>query len=31
MERTLDSMVTVCEGGSVPDCPIVDALFAERR
>ena len=30
MEHTLESMVTVCEGGSVPDCLIVDALFAER-
>lgn len=31
MERTLDTMVTACTGGSVPDCPIIDALFARRR
>ena len=27
MKRTLNSMVSKCEGGLVPDCPIVDALF----
>ncbi len=31
MERTLDAMAAACAGGAVPDCPIVDALFAERR
>ena len=31
MERTLDTMAARCEGGSVPDCPIVDALFAGQR
>ena len=31
MERTLDTMAAACAGGSVPDCPIVDALFAGRR
>jgi MerR family mercuric resistance operon transcriptional regulator len=30
MERTLDSMASACAGGSVPDCPIVDALFSGR-
>lgn len=27
MRRTLKFMVSECEGGSVPECPIVDALF----
>jgi MerR family mercuric resistance operon transcriptional regulator len=31
MERTLDTMAAACEGGAVPNCPIVDALFAGRR
>ncbi|MDH3228517.1 MAG: helix-turn-helix domain-containing protein [Alphaproteobacteria bacterium] len=31
MERTLDTMAAACDGGSVPECPIVDALFAERK
>ncbi len=31
MERTLDTMAAACAGGSVPDCPIVDALFAGRQ
>ncbi len=31
MERTLDAMAAACAGGSVPDCPIIDALFADRR
>ena len=27
LERTLKEMVSQCEGGVVPDCPIIDALF----
>ena len=27
MERTLDDMAARCDGGEVPDCAIVDALF----
>jgi MerR family mercuric resistance operon transcriptional regulator len=27
MQRTLTSMVSKCEGGLVPECPIVDSLF----
>jgi len=27
MQRTLKSMASKCDGGLVPDCPIVDALF----
>ncbi len=27
MERVLDDMVARCQGGAVPDCPIIDALF----
>ena len=29
MQRTLKSMAAKCDGGLVPDCPIVDALFSE--
>jgi MerR family mercuric resistance operon transcriptional regulator len=28
IEKTLKSMVSKCEGGSVPSCPIVDELYA---
>lgn len=28
MERTLKGMVSQCDGGLVPDCPIVDRLYA---
>ncbi len=28
MEKALDEMVSRCDGGSVPECPIIDALFA---
>lgn len=31
MQRTLKSMVSKCDGGLVPDCPIVDELFSEIR
>ncbi|MCH8256606.1 MAG: NAD-dependent epimerase/dehydratase family protein [Proteobacteria bacterium] len=27
MQHTLNSMVSKCDGGSVPECPIIDALF----
>ncbi len=27
MKRTLDSMVSKCDGGLVPECPIIDALL----
>ena len=29
MQRTLKLMASKCDGGLVPDCPIVDMLFAE--
>lgn len=29
MERTLTKTVATCKGGSVPDCPIIDALSVE--
>lgn len=29
LEQTLASMSAQCEGGEIPECPIVDALFAE--
>ena len=28
MERTLKAMVSQCDGGLVPECPIVDRLYA---
>lgn len=28
MERILEGMVAECEGATVPDCPIIDALFS---
>ena len=28
MQRTLKTMVSACDGGLVPDCPIVDTLTA---
>lgn len=27
MQRTLKTMVSKCDGGQLPDCPIVDALY----
>jgi len=30
MARVLRDVVTECEGGNVPDCPILDALFKDR-
>ncbi|MCZ6482640.1 MAG: helix-turn-helix domain-containing protein [Alphaproteobacteria bacterium] len=29
METVLGEMVARCEGGKVPDCPIIDALYRE--
>jgi len=31
LERVLTSMAAHCEGGQVPECPIVDALFEAVR
>ena len=30
LERTLDDMAARCDGGEVPDCAIIDALFEAR-
>ena len=27
LERTMTSMIKACDGGAVPECPIIDALF----
>ena len=27
LEKVLDDMVAECDGGAVPDCPVVEALF----
>ena len=29
MQQTLKSMASKCDGGSVPECPIVDALYSD--
>ena len=29
MERVLRGMAATCEGGAVPDCPIIDTLFRD--
>lgn len=29
--KTLREISSQCEGGMVPDCPIIDALFEEKR
>lgn len=31
LEKVLREMVARCEGGEVPDCPVIEALFRERR
>ena len=31
MKRTLSSMVSKCDGGLVPECPIIDALFDTQQ
>ena len=28
MQRTLKTMISQCDGGLVPECPIIDALFS---
>ncbi len=30
LERVLNDMVSQCDRGAVPDCPVVDALFETR-
>lgn len=30
MRRSLEDMASKCKGGSVPDCPIVDALYSDQ-
>ncbi len=30
LERVLKDMAAQCDGGEVPECPVVDALFRER-
>jgi len=30
MEKVLREMVARCEGGEVPECPVIEALFRER-
>lgn len=29
LERTLDRIARECSGGAVPDCPVIDALWAD--
>lgn len=31
IERVLQRMAAQCEGGTVPQCPVIDALFAPRE
>ncbi len=31
LQKTLRDISSQCEGGLVPDCPIIDALFEEKR
>lgn len=31
LERDLAAMAAECEGGAVPDCPVIDTLFEQRR
>jgi len=31
LQKTLKAITSQCEGGSVPDCPIIDALFEEKH
>lgn len=30
LERTMAAMVAECDGGAVPECPVIDALFQPR-
>ncbi len=31
MERVLKGIASQCEGGQIPECPVVDALFGDKR
>ncbi len=31
LQKTLRSISSQCEGGLVPDCPIIESLFAEQQ
>jgi len=31
IERVLAGMAARCDGGTVPECPVIDALFGARR
>ena len=31
LQKTLSTISSECEGGLVPDCPIIDALLEEKR
>jgi len=31
LQKTLSTISSQCDGGSVPDCPIIEALFEEKR
>lgn len=30
LKRVLDDMVSQCDRGDIPDCPVIEALFEER-
>ncbi len=30
LKRVLDDMVSQCDRGDIPDCPVIDALFGDR-
>lgn len=30
LKKTLEAMAAQCSGGTIPECPIIDALFASR-
>ena len=31
LERVLKSMASQCEGGEIPECPVIDALFGDTH
>jgi len=31
MERILKDMASRCEGGEIPECPVIDALFGDAH
>ncbi len=31
LQKTLGEISSRCEGGKVPDCPIIDTLFSDKR